>query len=160
MGERAQALAEGFDQANGEMIAVIERLTDAQWQAMCASEGWTVGVTAHHVAEDHALLAAAIQSVAIGLPMPRVTDEMVNQINAKHAQQHAGCTKEDTLALLRKNGVAAATILRMLSNEQLDKTAPHPFRGGEPWQAEQLVEDVMIGHVRLHLQSIQAAASM
>ena len=160
MGARAQSLAEGFEQANNEIIGLVEQLADDQWQARCSAEGWSVGVTVHHVADDHALLSAAIQSVAIGLPLPQVTAEMVNRMNAKHAQQHVDCTKERTLQLLRKNGTAAAAIIRQLTDDQLDKTVLHPFRGGESWKAEHLVDDILTGHIRRHLESVRTAAGL
>lgn len=160
MGERAQELAARFEAVNAALTETVAGCSEEQWRRICPAEGWTVGVVAHHVAEDHALLSSAIQAVAIGLPMPSVTGAMVDQMNARHATQHAACTKEETLDLLRKNGAAAAAILRILTDAQLDTQAPHPFRGGEPWRAEDLVQDVLVDHVRQHGDSIRGATGV
>jgi hypothetical protein len=159
MGQRAETLAQEFEQANREMISAVEGLSESQWQVLCTAEDWPVGLVAHHVGDDHALLSSAIQAVAIGLPMPSVTPELVDQMNSRHARKYAGCTMDETLQLLRKNGAGAAAILRLLTDEQLDKPAPHPFRGGEAWGSEDLVRDVMIVHIQNHLQSIRQAVA-
>ena len=50
MAERAEALAEKFEQTNNDVISMVESASDGQWKAICADEGWSVGVVAHHVA--------------------------------------------------------------------------------------------------------------
>ena len=55
MSERAAALAERFERINQDLIATVERCSDADWRRACAGEGWPVGVTAHHVATFAAL---------------------------------------------------------------------------------------------------------
>ena len=154
MGERAQALANRFEEANREIISTLERCSDAQWRAKCAGETWSVGVVAHHVAESHAAIARIIQTIAAGQPLPNVTTEMIDQRNAQHAQQHADCTKQETLDLLRKNGGSAAATVRGLSDEELGRSGT--LRAGL-MSAEQVVEGILIGHVKGHVTSIRAA---
>jgi uncharacterized damage-inducible protein DinB len=101
MSERARNLAQQFEQANHGLIATVERLSDAQWRTTTASEGWSLGLVAHHVAESHKGIAGLVQRVASGGPPPDMTMEMVHERNAAHAAQHANCTKAETLALLR-----------------------------------------------------------
>src|SRR5215207_3316940 len=57
--ERAQSLAGKFEQANAEAIALVERLSDAEWQTT-TGEGWTVAATAHHAAIVHEGIARFI----------------------------------------------------------------------------------------------------
>lgn len=154
MGERAQALANRFEEANREIISTLDRCSDAQWRTKCAGETWSVGVVAHHVAESHAAIARIIQTIAAGQPLPNVTTEMIDQRNAQHAQQHADCTKQETLDLLRRNGASAAATVRGLTDEQLGRSGT--LRAG-PMSAEQVVEGILIGHVRGHVTSIRAA---
>src|SRR5436190_16323690 len=101
MGERAEALAEHFERANALAIEAVERVVDAQWSARGGPEGWSIGVTAHHLAADLAILAGVVESVATGRPLPDWSMEMVHQYNARHAEEHAHCTKVETLELLR-----------------------------------------------------------
>jgi uncharacterized damage-inducible protein DinB len=154
MGERAQTLANRFDEVNREIISTVDKCSDVKWRAKCAGETWSVGVVAHHVAESHAGIARIIQTLASGQPLPNVTTEMIDQRNAQHAQQHASCTKQETLDLLRKNGDSAAATVRGLSDEQLKLSGT--LRMG-PMTAEQVVENILIGHAKGHLASIRAA---
>jgi hypothetical protein len=80
--------------------------------------------------------------------------DAIHQMNAEHAKQYAGCTKEETLALLRKNAAAAASAVRGLSDEQLDRSAP--MLGGPAMTAQQAIERILIGHVQEHHGSIKS----
>jgi uncharacterized damage-inducible protein DinB len=157
MASRGQELAQRFEQANEEMIRAVEGCSDEQWRAKCAGEGWSVGVVAHHVAGGHQGIAGLVNAVATGQPVPSITMEQIDQGNAQHAQQHANCTKQETLDMLRQNGEAAAGTVRGLSDEQLSRTAP--LLGGPPMSAGQMVERILIGHVQGHLDSIKQATA-
>ena len=154
MSERAQALANRFEETNRELISTVEKCSDAEWRTKCAGETWSVGVVAHHVAESHAAIARIIQMIAAGQQLPNVTTEAIDQRNVQHAQQHANCTKSETLDLLRNNGASAAAAVRGLSDEQLQRSGT--LRAG-PMSAEQVIEAILIGHGKGHLSSIRAA---
>ena len=47
---------------------------------------------------------------------------MLDEMNAKHAKDFAGCTKADTLALHEKGVKAAAAVVRGLGDAQLEKS--------------------------------------
>jgi hypothetical protein len=154
MGQRSQTLAEQFEQANRQMTATIERCSDAQWKTKTPGETWPVGVVAHHVAQALEAVAGIVRLVATGQPLPPMTMDDLHKMNAEHAKQYANVTKDETVALLRKNGAAAAGTVRGLSDEQLDRSAP--VLGGPLMTAQQLVERGLIGHVKEHHGSIQA----
>lgn len=154
MSERAETLAAQFEQANNDLIRTIEPMTDAQWKAVCSGENWSAGVVAHHVAGGHQPISGLVQAAATGQPLPPLTPEMLNQGNARHAQEYANCTKAETLDLLRQNGRTAAGVVRGLSDEQLQRSAP-VF--GNDMTAEQMIQNILIGHVQAHTASIKAA---
>ena len=154
MSERARNLAQQFEQENHELIATVERLSDAQWRTKTAGEGWSLGVVAHHVAEGHKQIAGLAQLVASGQPIPAMNMEMFHQANAEHARQHADCTKAETLALLRQNGAAAAATVRGLSDAELDRTGSLLMG---PMSTAQVIERILIGHVHEHHGSIRKA---
>ena len=112
MTTRAETLATRFEQANNDVIRTVEGLIDAQWHTKTGEEGWTVGVVAHHIADAHGKVVGLAEMVAHGKPVPPLTMEVIHQGNAAHAQAHAHTSKADTLALLRKNGAAAARTVR------------------------------------------------
>ena len=72
MSERAAALATAFENANNELIAAVEACTDEQWRQTCSEEGWSVGVTAHHVASSNQPIAGFAQMIADGQELPRL----------------------------------------------------------------------------------------
>jgi uncharacterized damage-inducible protein DinB len=151
---QAQQLAAQLQQVTDEVIKTVEGLSDAQWKATSKTEGWPVGVVAHHIATSYQGISGMVQAMAAGQPLPPLTPEMIDQGNAQHAKEHANCTREETLALLRQSGPAAQQALGSLTDEQLARTAP-VF--GQQMSARQAVEFILIGHPRQHLQSITAS---
>ena len=152
MSERAKTLGDTFEHASHELIAAVQRMSEADWHAKTPSEGWTVGVAAHHVAEGHKQIAGLVHTIASGQPVPALTMDMLNHANAAHATQHAHCTKAETLDLLKKNCASAVATVRALSDAQLDRAAT--VMGGS-MSAAQVVERILIGHVHDHLGSIK-----
>jgi uncharacterized protein (TIGR03083 family) len=147
MSERARTLADRFEQANRELIATVERLSDAHWKAKTSAEGWSVGVVAHHVAGGHLGISGVVQKIVNGesFPMPNL-----DKMNAEHAAQFANATKAETLALLRQNAAAAAAMVRGLGDAQLDHVG-----GPMNMSAAQTIERVLIGHIDDHHASIR-----
>lgn len=154
MAQRAGTLARQFTEANDEMIAAAAGASASHWRAQCPGEGWTVGVTAHHVAVGHEPVAGLIMGVATGQQLPPITMEALNEGNAAHAREFADCNQDETVALLRSAGAAAAEMVRNLSDEQLDRSAEVV---GQRMTAQQLAENILISHVKGHLASIRAA---
>jgi uncharacterized damage-inducible protein DinB len=155
MSERAQALAEQFEQANHEAIATVEGCSDEQWRRHVESENRSVGVVMHHVAIAHPVIAGWVTAAAHGRDVG-VERGWFDQVNAQHAREQAQCTKAETLALLRRNGEAAARVVRALDDSQLDSSATI-ITGRPPLTAQQVTERILIGHVRGHLSTTQTA---
>jgi hypothetical protein len=79
-------------------------------------------------------------------------------MNAKHAQEYAGCTLAQTLALHQKNAAAAAALVRGLSDADLARSAP-VHTGAPAMSVEQIVNGILINHINEHLGSIRATVS-
>ena len=147
MGARADALAKEFEARAAEMTKAIGQLTEADWKKVTESEKWPVGVTAHHVAGAHEPISGLVKTVAAGQSVPNFTMEMLHANNAKHAQEHAGCTKAETLALhregRRRRGRDGARTVRRRARPQRDRPdrdAPHDrpaSHRGHPDQSHQ-----------------------
>ena len=157
MSERADSLATAFERANNEVIAAVEGCSDDQLSNTCEGEGWSVAVAAHHLALSYPAIAGMVQQLANGQPIPALTDEMLAAYNAQHAEEFADVSRHEVLQALRREGKAAAESVRGLSDEQLDRSAPMPFAGGQPWSAADLIERGLIGHPLEHGQSIRTA---
>ena len=113
-------------------------------------------MVAHHLAGAHEPIAGIIKAVASGQSRPSMTMDQLHEMNAKHAQEHAKCTKAETLALHKKGAAAAASVLRGLSDAELGKTGA-VLAGMPPMTAEQVVSRVLLQHIDEHLGSIRAA---
>lgn len=155
MSERAAALASQFEQANNAVVAAVVAASDAEWRHVTPAEGWSVGVTARHVAVAYIGISDIVRAAIDGQPIPSL--DRLDEFNAQHAREHADCTRADVLALLKSNGESVANYLRGLSDEQLDRSAAMPLAGGAPLSAQQLIESALIGHPQEHLASIHAA---
>jgi uncharacterized protein (TIGR03083 family) len=155
MGAKGEALARQFEAKVQEATAVLEKLSEADWKKTTSAEKWTVGVVAHHVAGSHEGIAGIVKTVAAGQSMPPFTMEMLDAMNAKHAQEFAGCTKAETVALHKKNAAAAAAVVRGLSDADLARSGT-VLTGMPPMTAEQIVTNILIHHIDDHFRSIRA----
>ena len=154
MGAKTEALAKQFEAKADEATKVLEKLTDADWKKVTEAEKWSVGVTAHHVAGSHEPIANILKTVATGQSIPGFTMDMLHEMNAKHAREHAGCTKAETIALHAKGAAAAAAVVRGLSDEQLAKSGT-VLTGAPPMTAEQVITGILIHHIDDHFGSIR-----
>lgn len=157
MSQRANELAAAFERANETVIAAIERCSDEQLRAVCDGEGWPVVVTAHHIALSYQPIADLARQIGIGGPIPPLTPEQLDQMNAEHARACANVSREETVALLRREAAAAAERVRGLTDEQLDRSAAVVLAGGQTLSAADMIEQALIGHPADHGRSIQAA---
>jgi hypothetical protein len=155
MGAKSEALARQFDGKVQEATKVFEGLSDAEWKKVTSAEKWPVGVVAHHVAGAHEGIIGIVKTISSGQPMPHFTMEMLDGMNAKHAQEFANCTKAETLELHKKNAASAATVVRGLGDAELAKSGS-PLAGMPPMSVEQMVTGILINHIDDHLGSIRA----
>ena len=155
MGARAESLAKQYEAKAAEMTDTINKLSDADWKKTTAAEKWSVGVTAHHVAGAHEPIAGIAKTVASGQSLPNFTMAMLDEMNAKHAKDFAGCTKAETLELHRKGVAAAAAVVRGFSDAELDKSGT-VMAGMPAMSAQQIVDNILVNHIEEHLGSIRA----
>jgi ribonuclease HI len=78
-------------------------------------------------------------------------------MNADHAKENDGITKEATLALLAKNSAAAAAAIRALSDAELGGAAPVSLYSEAPLTCQFMLEDHAVRHSYHHLARIRAA---
>lgn len=156
MSERAHDLADRFEQANEELIAFARGLSETQWRTLCPREGRTVGAVVYHIAEGHALTTEVARSIALGEPLPEglvQSNEEADLKNARQAKEHAGCTREETVELLRQNGSTAIRLVRRLTDEQLERVGS--VWGGQG-SVSGLIRYVLIGHLVDHFATLRA----
>jgi len=77
----------------------------------------------------------------------------------EHARQHAACTREEVLEMLRRNGSAIADYVAGLSDADLDRTGHLALAGGKI-TAQQLIEAVILKSGGEHFASMQGALEL
>ena len=155
MGTKGEQLAARFEEANDKLVQAVEETSDADWPAL-GPEGWTLAATAHHVGNVVPNLLQLIGAVATGQQVPPVKRTDFDVANAQHAKECAAVGKLETLDLLRSSGTTASQALRAMSDEELGASSPVAV-GMPDMTAQQVVENVLIGHALGHLESIQTA---
>ena len=157
---RSTELAEQYEAAHDEFVRLVESLSDAQWHLTGKNypkriadedEGRRVGVIAHHVATNGDWIVQRIQTMLAGGPLAPVNQR---EINAEHARNNAGVTQDAVLRLLRASRSRIADAVRAIPDKQLDIQRDTP---AGPMSAAQRVERVLIGHMKQHQGSIEAA---
>ena len=156
MSQRTKALAKSLEEGAHVLASFASTLTEEQWQARLPKDGRKVGVIVHHVASVYPLEIQFAQSVIDGKPAS-ITGEDVNEMNAGHAKESDGVTKEETLKLLADNSAAAAVAIRSLTDEELDRVAPVPLYGNAQLTCQFILEDHAVRHSYHHLTRIRAA---
>ena len=155
---RAELLAARIEEGAGNLAAYVEALSDAEWRRpISASDRRSVGVIVHHVASVYPIEIQLAQAIADGKAVADVTWQVVANLNAKHAREHAEITKPAALELLRKKSRDAAAAVRAFTDEQLDTAAPFSLSFGAPVTAQFVIEDHALRHSWHHLAGIRKA---
>jgi len=159
---RSLRYALDFEQAHDDFASLVSSLTDEQWRKVGRNhpqrlndedEGRTVGVIAHHAADSEQVILDRIYALLEGRP-PKPFD--FKAVNAAHAASHAQVTRDEVIKLLRDNRDRITEAVSAIPDEELDRMRDTPVG---PMSIAQRLERVMIGHLKQHQGSIQAAIS-
>ena len=151
----ANALADRLERGVQALAAFASALTDAEWQTRVPHDGRPVGVVVHHVASVYPLEIQLAMTVADGKPITGVTMAAVDEMNARHAAEHADVTRDAAIELLQKNGLAAAAAIRALTDAQLTQAAPVSLYADAPLTCQFVLEDHAVRHSYHHLARLR-----
>jgi hypothetical protein len=154
MGAKSEQLAKEFEAKSRDALATLEKLGEADWKKVTEAEKWPVGVTAHHLAGALEPISGMIKAVAAGQAPGDLSMEMLDEMNARHARDFAGCTRAETIDLHRKGSATAAATIRGLSDAELAASGT-VLKGLPPMTAEQLIAGALLGHIDEHYGSIR-----
>jgi len=157
MNPRSEALAGRLEAGAKALAAFAATLSEEEWQTRVPHDGRKIGVVVHHVASVYPIELHLAQLLASGQPITGVTWDAVAVMNADHAKEKDGVTKEATLALLAINSAAAATAIRAFSDAELDRAAPVSLNSDAPLTCQFMLEDHAVRHSYHHLARIRAA---
>lgn len=155
MSTRALSLAERMEQSATRFLQAVEALPDSAWETFLPAEEKTVGALVHHVAWALGAEATAFLTMAQGGGDSGWTQEWLDTTNRQQAGVHARDARETTLPLLRQSAESAATMVRGLSNDELDQRGKH--MPGEPEHSvSEWIEICLIAHPLEHLPAIES----
>jgi len=157
MKTRAETLASTLETGADALATLASGLTPEEWETRLPRDGRKVGVVVHHVASVYPLEIELARKLAAGGALTEVTWEAVNEMNAAHARENDAVTREEVVALLRKNAVEAAKAIRVMTDAELDKLAPNSLYGGAPLTCQFMLEDHAVRHSFHHLAGIRVA---
>jgi hypothetical protein len=155
---RAESLAARIEQGAAGLATFAEGLSDAEWGTPTSpTDRRTVGQIVNHVALVYPIEVDLARAIASGNAVTDVTWQVVAEMNAGHAREHAKVTKAEALELLRTNSRQAADRVRAFNDEELDRAAPFSLSFGAPVTSQFVVEDHAVRHSWHHLARIRAA---
>ena len=154
---KANALADRLEQGARALAAFASGLTEAEWQRPLPKDGRKVGVIVHHVASVYPIEIQLAQLLSQGNPVTGVTMDVINEMNAGHAKEFDGVTKDAAIDLLQRNSAAAAAAIRALSDEAIDNAAPVSLYADAPLTCQFMLEDHAVRHSYHHLARLRAA---
>lgn len=157
LSQRSDVLADRLEQGARDLITFANNLSDTQWNTVVPKDGRKVGVIVHHVANMYPIEIQIAQAVADGKPVAGVSWDDVHGINAAHAKEFGGVTKDEAISLLKKNSAAAAAALRALTSEQLDRANSVSLNDDAPLTCQFVLEDHAVRHSYHHLAVIKKA---
>jgi hypothetical protein len=157
---RSERLAARIEEGAAGLAAFAEGLSPAEWTLPVGNgsgDRRSLGVLVHHVATLYPIEVDVARTIASGAAVVDLTWEAIAAMNAEHAREHAGATREVALDLLRRNGHEAAEAVREFTDEELDTAAPFSLSFGAPVTAQFVVEDHAMRHSWHHLARMRLA---
>lgn len=160
---RAARYAADFEAAQEAFIKLLESLDDEQWGRVGKNfpqrineedEGRSVGVIAHHVAVSGPEIMERTQLLVAGKPLPPPRD--FRKANAEHAAEYAAAGRDEVVKMLRETQPRIAEAVRAIPDDRLDQAQETP---AGPMSVAMRLERVLIGHIKMHQGSIEAAIS-
>lgn len=151
----AAELAQEFEAQARAFAEFLRGLDEHQWRLVTEAEGWSVGTTAHHVGQSFATTWQLAEAM-LADNVPPITHEDIDAANAAHAAEFPNPDKAETLALIESEASEVAAKIAALSDQQLDHAAVVAAFGPDPLPVRTWIEMVVIGHIGLHRQSIEA----
>jgi hypothetical protein len=158
MKNRAKLLADRIEEGAAALAAFAETISESEWGApVSRTDSRPIGVIVSHVAAVYPIEIDLARAIAGGNAVTEVTWEVVAELNAKYAREHAEATKAAALELLRRNSREAAEVVRAFTDEELDRAAPFSLSYGAPVTAQFVIEDHALRHSWHHLAKIRKA---
>ena len=158
MTQRAASLAEHFRRATADVVDFVRGLSDAQWRAIDAAEGLSIGAMVHPLAAGDRLAHSVLEALARGAARPphqtEVATEDRERLQAQEAAEFAHLSRAETIEMLRRQGAEVAETIGGLTDAELERV--HTL-WGESVRTREFIQR-WIEDIRQHLAEIRATA--
>jgi hypothetical protein len=158
MPQKPGNLTERLRAFNAEVMAFVAGCSEQDWKKPCAAEEWSVGVTARHIGAGHYAAVGLARMMVQGEKLPDLTMAQLTEMANEHARQHADCSREEVLDILRRDGAALADFAAGLSGEELQRSAHLALVDGKMTVA-QFLEAVILHSGAEHFSHMKAAVA-
>ena len=155
MSKRGEELAARLQTFCDELKQIGRQLSDADWEKTLEYEQWSVGVTMRHLAAGHLGIGGLVGMIIRGETLPEITFDILIEMANQHAQEHAGCTKQEVMEILEKNSADIVSFAAGLTDDQLDRTGYLEATGEV--SAQQVIEFVIFQSAVEHVANIKKA---
>jgi hypothetical protein len=154
------AVADDLEVKLREIEATLRQASDAQWRAVCASEGWPVGLVAFHIALHMERPAGWVEDALAGKPPFEFSFAETDALNAAVAGYGILPSKGFVLGALAGAGSRIQAALHAMTDTDLERDALINRLGGigeaKVISVRVLMRIVMRG-IDDHFASIRAA---
>jgi uncharacterized damage-inducible protein DinB len=155
---RAASLADRFQQATEHVAEFVRGLSDAQWRAVDAAEGLSIGAMVHHLAAGDRLARDVLEALAQGAGRAshrtEVATEDRERLKAQEAAAFAHLSRAETIQMLRDQSAAVAHTIGGLSDAELERV---DTLWGESVRTREFIER-WIEDIDQHLAEIRTTA--
>jgi uncharacterized damage-inducible protein DinB len=145
--DRAEALASRLEAAAADLIAVVERIDDGRWRQLPGPGVWSVSKDAEHIV-DATLYHQWIVRMTIG---EKVSSR---RPSIERKRMESDLSPAEMVALIHERTDVGATLLRGLTDEQLDTPTKPPRARGQ--LLAETIDQVLIDHYHGHRKEIEA----
>jgi hypothetical protein len=152
--EKVAALLRQFNELHEELLAFVQACTATSWRKITVAEGWPVGVTARHIGVAHYPVIEWVQMIVQGNPLPPVTMNTIDQLNAQHAEAQRDCTQPEVVALLQRNHAKVIAYLQTIEDADLERHGYLKLFDADV-SAAQLFAAILLNSVAKHLDSME-----
>jgi hypothetical protein len=154
MSQRARELSEKLETFRSDIVTFVENCSDDDWGKTCSAEGWPVGVVARHLGVSHLGVLDLARMIVADKPLPKLTSEIIDQMNAQHAEKHADCTKDEVLGILGGKVPEFVRYVAGLSDEDLNRAGYLALFGSDV-SIEKLIELVVLNSGKKHFENMK-----
>ncbi|MGB0387813.1 MAG: DinB family protein [Ardenticatenaceae bacterium] len=153
--QRRQKVLTRFENFHADLLSFVETCSDEDWQKITSAEQWSVGIVARHIGAAHYGVVGWVQLIMADQPLPPITMNMIHQMNAKQAEEHANCTQAEVLQLLQEEGEKVVSLISGLSDEELEHSTYFEVFNVH-MTVEQVIKNVIIRVPQGHFESMKA----